>query len=180
MFKKLFVPGVALGLSAFVFNGCAPSQTVQALTKIGDIIMDPSLPVGSESEQPSEAQITVYADTNANRSEYGDAPVDVWVFQLVDPDALNNADFISLMENPESTLSTSYVRHIRKQVKPGESTSLVPFKLTENTNYIGVAVAYANMDTASWRAVERVSGLGERYSILIPITKKGVTVQVHR
>lgn len=180
MFKRSIMSGVTLGLSALVFSGCAPSQTVEAMTKIGDIIMDPSLPVGNESQKPSEVQITVYADTGANRSEYGDAPVDVWVFQLADPDALNNADFISLMENPEATLSTSYVRHIRKQVKPGESSSLVPFKLTENTNYIGVAVAYSDMNTANWRAVERVSAVGERYNILIPITRKGVTVQVHR
>jgi len=180
MYKKSIVSGIALGFAMLAMSGCAPSQTVEALTKIGDIIMDPSLPVGNESQKPSEAQITVYADTGANRSEYGDAPVDIWVFQLVDPDALNNADFISLMENPEATLSTSYVRHIRKQVKPGESSSLVPFKLTENTNYIGVAVAYSNMDTANWRAVERVSAIGEHYNILIPITKKGVAIQVHR
>lgn len=180
MFKKSVISALALGFSALALSGCAPSQTVQALTKIGDIIMDPSLPVGGDNQQPSQAQITVYADTNANRSEYGDAPVDVWVFQLADPDALNNADFISLMENPQATLSTSYVRHIRKQVRPGESTSLVPFKLTEDTNYIGVAVAYSNMDKVRWRAAERVLATGESYSILIPVTRQGVTIQLHR
>ncbi|MHC5308057.1 type VI secretion system lipoprotein TssJ [Bartonella sp. LJL80] len=160
---------------------CSPSQSMQAMSKMGKIMMDPNTPVGQQNtDKPSTAQITLYADKNANKSEYGDAPVDVIVFQLKDPDELNNADYFSLFENPKGALETSYIRHMKKQVKPGESTVITPFKFTEDTGFIGVAVAYANMDKVTWKAVEKVNATGEQYKILIPVTSKGVSVQVHR
>jgi len=181
MSLRSIVSCIALGLALMSIAACAPSKSMQAMSKMGKIMANPDLPVGQQNtDKPSTAQITLYADQNANKSEYGDAPVNVFVFQLKDPDELNNADYFSLFENPKSALETSYIRHMNKQVNPGESTVMTPFKFTEDTGFIGVAVAYANMDKVTWKATEKVNPIGEQYKILIPITSKGVSVQVHR
>lgn len=177
--KASFI-GIVLGLATLILSGCAPSQSMQALSKMGQIMMNPSLPVGQQNaDKPSTAQITIYADKDANKSEYGDAPIDVWVFQLKDPDEFNNADYFSLLENPKSLLETSYIRHIKKQVKPGESTVITLFKLTEDTGFIGAVAAYSKMDNVTWKTVEKVKPTGSQYKILVPVTRKGVFVQVH-
>lgn len=171
----------ALGLTPLTIAGCSPSQSMMALDKMGQIMKNPNTPVGQQAEEkPSTAQVILYADANANTSEYGDAPVDVWIFQLKDPDELNNVDFYSLSEDAKKALESSYIRHIKKQVKPGESTVITPFKFTEDTNFIGAAVAYGNLENITWKAVEKVNPNGEQYKILIPVTRKGVSVQVHR
>lgn len=170
-----------LGLTSLTVSGCSPSQSIQALDKMGQIMKNPNTPVGQQTEvKPSTAQVIIYADSNANTSEYGDAPVDVWLFQLKDSDELNNVDYYSLSEDPKKALPSSYIRHITKQVNPGESAVITPFKFTDDTNFIGVVVAYGNLEKVTWKATEKVNPSGEQYKILIPVTRKGVSIQVHR
>ncbi|UXN05039.1 MULTISPECIES: type VI secretion system lipoprotein TssJ [unclassified Bartonella] len=172
---------ISIGLLGVAASACTPSQSAEAMKKMGQIMADPSLPVGEQkSDKPSTALITVYADKKANTSEYGDAPIDVWVFQLSDPDEFEGADYYSLFEDPKKALETSYIRHVKKQVKPGESTVLTPFKFTDTTNFIAVVAAYANMDNVTWKAVEKVNATGEQYKIMVPIVHTGVAIQVHR
>ncbi|UXM95233.1 type VI secretion system lipoprotein TssJ [Bartonella sp. HY329] len=178
---KAFFIILSIGLLGLTISGCTPSKSVEAMKKMGQVMMDPSLPVGEKSaDKPSTALITIYADSKANTSELGDAPIDVWVFQLSDPDEFEGVDYYSLLEDPKKALETSYIRHIKKQVKPGDSTVLTPFKFTDTTNYIGVVAAYANMDNVTWKAVEKVNASGEQYKIMVPIVRKGVAIQVHR
>jgi len=157
------------------------------MAKIRQILADPSLEVGkSNVETASVATITAYAEPDANRTDYGDAPVELWIFELSDPDELMSADFMALVEDPKQTLSTSYIKHYKKQVVAGRSTVLAPFDLNDRTRYLGVAAGYANIDTADnidavkWRAVERVKPKGENYSVMVPVTKKRVLLQLHR
>jgi len=151
------------------------------MAKIRQILADPSLEVGkSNVETASVATITAYAEPDANRTDYGDAPIELWVFELTDPDELMSADFMALVEEPKQTLSTSYIKHYKKQVVAGRSTVLAPFDLDDRTRYIGVAAGYANIDAVKWRAVERVKPKGENYSVMVPVTKKRVLLQLHR
>jgi len=147
--------------------------------KISKILSDPSLEVGPSTEYASTANITIYAEPDANRTDYGEAPVDVWIFEMADPDELMSSDFMSLTSQPEQALGSSYIRHYKKQVLAGRSTMLAPFDVDAKTAYIGIAVGFANIDGVSWRAATRVKSKGEKYSILAPITKKGVALQVH-
>jgi len=151
------------------------------MSKIRQILADPSLEVGkSNTQTASAATITIYAEPDANQTDYGAAPVELWIFELSDPDELMAADFMALIEDPKQTLTTSYVKHYKKQVVAGRSTVLAPFDLDERTNYIGVAAGYADIDNVKWRAVERVKPKGETYSVMVPVTKKRVQLQLHR
>jgi len=163
------------GLALMALASCSGST----MGKIGKILADPSIDVGPASEQASTANITIYAEPDANRTDYGEAPVDVWIFEMTDPDELMSSDFMSLTSQPEQTLGSSYVRYQKKQVLAGRSTMLAPFDMNEKTAYIGIAVGFANIDGVSWRAATRVKPKGEKYSILAPITSKGVVLQLH-
>jgi len=174
-FPRYFILAT-LGLALFVVSGCSGGT----MGKIGKILSDPSLEVGPLNERASTASITIYAEPNANRTDYGEAPVDVWVFEMTDPDELMASDFMSLVSQPTHALGTSYVKHHKKQVLAGRSTMLAPFELDKKTTYIGIAAGFAKMDGVSWRAAARVNPKGEQYSILAPITQKGVGLQIHR
>ncbi|WP_255648635.1 type VI secretion system lipoprotein TssJ [Pseudorhizobium xiangyangii] len=147
---------------------------------MGKIAMDPDLPIGPPKEQPSTATITLYSEPGANRTNMADAPVDVWIFELAGDDQLMSADFLNLSQDPKATLGVSYVRHQTKQVSPGQSEVLPSLKLKEDTAFIGVAVGFASLDNATWRAVEKVKAVGEIYTIVIPIRKNKAAIQIHR
>jgi len=173
-----------IGLGLVSLAGCAGSSNSgnpSTMAKIRQILADPSLEVGkSNHETPSVATITAYAEPDANRTDYGDAPIELWIFELSDPDELMSADFMALVEDPKQALSTSYIKHYKKQVVAGRSTVLAPIDLDDKTRYLGVAAGYANIDTVKWRAVERVTPKGENYSVMIPVTKRRIMLQLHR
>jgi len=172
-----------LGIAFVFLAGCGggAGNNPGAMSKIRQILADPSLEVGKFTEEgASVATVTVYAEPDANRTDYGEAPIELWIFELGDPDELMSADFMTLVEDPKKILSTSYIKHYKKQVVAGRSTVLAPFDLDEKTRYIGVVAGYADIDNAKWRAVERVRPKGETYSVMVPVTKKRVMLQLHR
>lgn len=179
-FRNLLLAIVLAALGALA-TGCTPAKTMQAASKMAKIAMDPDMAIGPPKDQPSVANITLYAEPGVNKNDFGQAsPVDVWVFQLSDEDKLMSTDFLTLSDDPKGALATSYVSHQQKQVKPGESAIMPAIKLDDETTLIGVAVGYSNIENVKWRAVERVKATGEEYNILVPIRSKSVAVQIHR
>jgi len=180
-FFQIFLLCVLSASFAFLAGCGGGGQGPGTMAKIRQILADPSLEVGkANTEVASVATVTVYAEPDANQTDYGEAPVELWIFELSDPDELMSSDFMALTEDPKQALSTSYIKHYKKQVVAGRSTVLAPFDLDGRTNYIGVAAGYANIDAAKWRAVERVKPKGETYSVMIPVTKRRVMLQLHR
>jgi len=182
-FSTFSISKIALLIGLILLAGCGGGNNngPSTMAKIRQILADPSLEVGKpNTDTASVATITAYAEPDANRTDYGDAPVELWIFELNDPDELMSADFMALVEDPKRTLSTSYINHYKKQVVSGRSTVLAPFDLDSRTRYIGVAAAYANIDAVKWRAVERIKPRGENYAVMVPITKNRVMLQLHR
>ncbi|PYE85280.1 type VI secretion system lipoprotein TssJ [Phyllobacterium leguminum] len=178
---RSFAGGACIALLCGLLTACTPAKTVEAVSKMSKIAMNPDMPIGEPKDQPSKATITLYEDPGVNRNADGQtAPVDVWVFQLSDDGKLMTSDFMSLSQDPKATLGTSYVSHKEKQVAPGQSEILSTWELDKETSFIGVAVGYQAIDMVNWRTAEKVNATGENYNILIPIRAKGVSVQVHR
>jgi len=171
----------ALLSSLILLAGCGGGNGPGTMGKIRQILADPSLEVGkSNTQTASVVTITAYAEPDANQTDYGAAPVDLWIFELSDPDELMSADFMALIEAPQQALATSYIKHYRKQVIAGRSTVLAPFDLDSRTNYLGVVAGYADIDNVKWRVVERVKSKGETYSAMVPVTKRRIMLQLHR
>jgi type VI secretion system protein VasD len=167
------------GCCSLLLASCAPGKTIQTLGKMKTIIMTPDTPIGPPKDQPSTATVIVYAEADANKNEYGPAPVNVLIFELITPDQLTTADMLSLLDDPKATLGTSYIKHLAVQVKPGEST-VFPLILDKSTAYIGAVAGFANTENIRWNAVERVNATGENYNILVPVARGSISIQVHR
>lgn len=180
MDRRGFFSWVGMTSLLCLSTACTPARTLEAVGKIGKIAMNPDIPLGPPKDQPSDATITLYAEPGANRTPMADAPVDVWIFELSGDDQLMSTDFLSLSQSPKDALGPSYVKHQTKQLSPGASEVLPIMKLTKDTNFIGVAVGFSNLDKAVWRAVAKVKPVGENYNIVVPLSKDKVAIQVHR
>lgn len=180
MRRRLFLTLGAQAALGCLTTACTPAKSVEALSKMGKIAMNPDLPIGPPKDQPSTALFTLYAEPGANRTEMADAPVDLWIFELSGDSQFMSADFLSLSQEPKAALGVSYLKHQATQVAPGTSEALPPIKLQPETAFIGVAAGFANIGKATWRAVEKVKPQGEDYTIVVPIGKNKVSIQVHR
>ncbi|MDE3746470.1 type VI secretion system lipoprotein TssJ [Methylobacterium radiotolerans] len=175
--RALLLSGVAVGCLA----ACTPLQTIQGATKIGQIMMNPDMPIGPPKDQPSKATVAIYVEEDANKNAFGQAaPVDVWLFQLSDDTRLRTLDFATLSASPKDALGTSYVAHKEKQVEPGNSKVIDDWEIEEETSNIGVAVGYKDIDHINWRSLDAIRPKGETYKIVVAIRGRNVAIQTHR
>lgn len=61
-------------LTSILLAGCTPKEFFQAAGKAGQVIWDPSKPVGSQEEQPSKVTLSMYATDTVNPNPYSAPP----------------------------------------------------------------------------------------------------------
>ena len=79
------------------------------------------------------------------------SPVNIIVFQLASADAFSNADFFSLFEPEAAVLGGDMLARTQMLLKPGESREWVA-EFSKETRFVGVIVAYRDIENAQWRA----------------------------
>lgn len=124
-------------------SACSPKQMWEGASKAAMVMWDPNMPVGPPKDQPSTVNVSLYAEPDVNVTDFGQAPVDVWVVQVSNEDQLMTTDFATFAKDPEDALGRSFEDMKTKQVKPGDSAVMPEWKLKEHTTAIGVVVAYA-------------------------------------
>ncbi|MGE1155546.1 type VI secretion system lipoprotein TssJ [Pseudomonas kitaguniensis] len=119
---------VVMGLLA----GCSSLSPFSTLTKL-DLTL-----TASEQLNP---------DLNGRPS-----PVVVQLLELRHPVAFEHADFFSLYERAEATLTQDWARSEELELRPGEH---VAFKLRSepHSRYVGVVAAYRDLPHVQWRWV---------------------------
>ncbi|MBI0220661.1 type VI secretion system lipoprotein TssJ, partial [Yersinia pestis subsp. pestis] len=55
----------------FLLSGC--SGAWEATKKVGKVVMDPDIPVGQATDQPSTVRLTLLSDPDTNPNEKGEA-----------------------------------------------------------------------------------------------------------
>ena len=80
------------------------------------------------------------------------SPVVVKVFELADIAAFNNSEFFALFEETEATLAADALHQWEMTLRP-ESNKILEKILNEQTKYIGVVVAYRNLENARYKQV---------------------------
>ncbi|KAA1334839.1 type VI secretion system lipoprotein TssJ, partial [Escherichia coli] len=89
--RRLWAVGILL-LSVMLLNGC--SSAWNATKKVGQVIWDPSTPVGQPDEQASVANITLLAEPDINPNESGEAaPVEMNLVYLSEDSRFLAADY---------------------------------------------------------------------------------------
>jgi type VI secretion system protein VasD len=105
---------------------------------------------------PGIVELTITASNDINPDTGGRAsPVVLRVYQLAGPTTFQAADFFQLFDKETPTLAADLVGREELTIPPGGTLSLtIPLK--PNTQRIGIAAAFRDIDKASWRAVVEV------------------------
>jgi len=106
----------------------------------------------------TELIINVSENVNPDTSDRP-SPVVMKIFELSSRTIFDTQDFFSLYEAPEKLLGPDLLKKDELELQPG-SVQNYEMSLNRNTRYVGVVVAYRNIDQARWRAVIEVDPTG--------------------
>jgi len=159
-----------------LFSGCTASK------KIGKVLMDSDIQVGSLADQPASLRITLLAEPDINQNESEEAtPIALQVIYLSEDSGLLAADFDQLNdENADlgKILKKNYIDHQDYQLLPGQFKPLDPVTLEEKNQYVGVIASYADENGAEWKKVIKAKGKGHRYHLLIHVRARVIELQM--
>ena len=104
-------------------------------------------------QQPSivNLEIKSAADVNPDTDGIG-SPVMLRIYELRETSGFNSADFFSLFNNDQSTLSAELARKQELLIKPGDIKPL-SIQLESEIRALGFFVAFRQVDTAQWRVI---------------------------
>ena len=102
---------------------------------------------------PATIRVNSTASADLNPGPGGSAfPADVRLYQLRAPEKFNNADYFQLADHEATVLGSDLVSRDEVILHPKE-TLVVNLTASKGVRFVGVAVAYRNIDQATWRAV---------------------------
>ncbi len=103
--------------------------------------------------QPTIAVLDIQAAADINPDPKGAAaPVGIRLYQLTLPDGFEAADFFALYRDDGAALGAALRGREELVLAPGRRER-VSEEMKEDAHYIGVLVAYRDIDHASWRLV---------------------------
>ncbi|MGY2136038.1 type VI secretion system lipoprotein TssJ [Pseudomonas reactans] len=101
----------------------------------------------------TKLDLTLIAGDEVNPDLHGrPSPVVVHLLELRHPVAFENADFFSLYDRAEQTLSRDWVRSEELELRPGEQLEL-KLSVEPHSRYVGVLAAYRDLPHVRWRLV---------------------------
>lgn len=104
-----------------------------------------------EAQGPS-VEMTLAAGSQLNPNvQRRPSPVVVRVFDLKTPAGFEASNFDGLFERDRETLAAELVARDEFVLNPGEARKLADRKLAPETRVIGIAVAFRELDRATWR-----------------------------
>lgn len=109
---------------------------------------------------PPSTDITFYTAEDVNPDLTGrPSPVVVKVFELSSRTIFDTQDFFTLYESPEHVLGPDLIKKDELELQPDGNLEY-KMELDKNASYVGVVVAYRDIDSARWRAVVEVEPTG--------------------
>ncbi len=109
---------------------------------------------------PPSTDITFHTAGDVNPDLSGrPSPVVVKVFELSSRTIFDTQDFFTLYESPEHVLGPDLIKKDELELQPDGNIEY-KMELNKNARYVGVVVAYRDIDSARWRAVVEVEPTG--------------------
>ena len=121
------------------------------------------------------AKVVASAEVNPDARKRP-SPVVVRIFELKAPTLFEQADFVSLFEKEQATLGPELISREEFVLRPGETKPLSK-PLSPDTKFVGVMVAFRELERARWRAVVPVAA-GKKNVVSIDLAD--ITVQAKR
>jgi type VI secretion system protein VasD len=135
-----------------------------------------ALAVGCGSNPPL-LRGAINVDPNVNPDRAGrPSPIVVRVYELKSVAAFNGADFFSLFDNEQATLSGELIGREEFQLQPAE-TRQYRRQLQPDTKFIGVVGAFRDLEQARWRQAVPVPSKSSP-TITIGLQARAVSVAV--
>lgn len=106
----------------------------------------------------TDLNINVAADVNPDISGRP-SPVVLKVFELSSRTIFDTQDFFSLYDTPEEILGPDLLKKDELELQPGSKLEY-RMSLNRNTRFIGVVLAYRDIEKARWRSVIEVDPTG--------------------
>ena len=148
---------------------------------LGPILGLASLFAGCASGPPPPVPMTCAIDASKqiNLTSNGrPSPVLLRLYGLKSAAAFNNADFVTLYQHDATELATDLTTKDEFTLTPGE-TSACSKVLPPDTRFLGVLVAFRDVEHATWRAVAGVEG-GKRATVVVNVDTLSVKINVAR
>ncbi|WP_411813525.1 type VI secretion system lipoprotein TssJ [Erwinia tracheiphila] len=149
--------------------------------KVGKVLMDPDIQVGSLGDQPSTVALTLLAEPDVNKNSSDEAtPINLQVVLLSEDSRLLALEFDELNDKKndlEKLLGKNYIDHQGYTLLPGQFKPLAPITLEKNNQYIGVIACYADENISEWKKVIKVQGTGHVYHVLVHVRAQEVELQ---
>jgi type VI secretion system protein VasD len=145
---KLFIKHIstlAILASVLMLSACSSSNI---FSSAANAIISPS----------TDLIFHVAKDVNPDLNERP-SPVVVTIYQLSSRTIFDNQDFFSLYENAQTILGPDLLTKQELELQP-EQEMVQTLKLNKNANYVGIVVAYRDVDNSRWRGVVEVSPTG--------------------
>ncbi|WP_374090064.1 type VI secretion system lipoprotein TssJ [Methylomicrobium lacus] len=112
----------------------------------------PPAPPVAAPEPPTIVNLKISSAANVNADASGaGAPVMLRIYQLRETSSFNAADFFSLFDKDQATLSAEMARKQELLIKPNDQQT-VSLQLDPDIKTLGVFAAFRQLDTAQWRA----------------------------
>ncbi|GGP73081.1 type VI secretion system lipoprotein TssJ [Shewanella ulleungensis] len=109
---------------------------------------------------PPSTDITFNASADVNPDiNNRPSPVVVKIFELSSRTIFDTQDFFTLDESAESVLGPDLIRKDELELQPSEIREY-SMSLGNNTRFVGVIVAYRDIDSSRWRSVVSVDPTG--------------------
>jgi type VI secretion system protein VasD len=121
-----------------------------------------------------DLRITAAKDANANAAGKGQ-PVQLSLYQLAPGNSFSQADFFSLQKDAAATLGKQLLGTETYSLAPG-GAKIQTLKAADGTQFVGVAVAFQQIDSADWQAYKRIT-TGATNQVKISIGKQSVEIQ---
>ena len=168
--KTLFL---ACALVSVLLTGCEMAK------KVGQVIGNPDIQVGKQAEQPSEMTITLLTEPDTNINPVGDAAsVDVQLIYMSDDSKLQAADYDLMATTPlPDALGKNYIDHQDFSLLPDSIKTLPSVKLDDKTRFIGVVAYFSDDQSAEWKQIEPVEGLGHHYRLLVHVRGSSIEMK---
>ena len=124
---------------------------------------------------PTVVNLVVAAGPAINPNAQGvPSPVLVRVYELTSPSAFERSDFFQLLERDGETLGTALAGREEFTLTPG-GTQTLTLDFGPESRFIGVLVAFRDIDNAQWRVISPVS---RNATSAVSVVIRGLTVQV--
>lgn len=171
-FTGLSITAATLTILTLGLGGC---QVVEMGQKMLEVIKDPEVQVGDDGDQASLANITFFAQRNANLNLFGESvPISVIVAQMRADVALSQADILEFMGDVEASLGKDYIDSSEHSIPPGAFLTLDPIELDSETKYLGFAALFADTQGATWQVIEAVEPVGKTYTVTVEVADKNL------